>query len=1203
MGRFITGLFGGAGKPAAAPATALRAQSSIYGLPIPLLLAGQQRMGSELIWYGGLFSVTESSPGGAGGKGAYFTSSGGGQQQYYYAAIDFALCEGPIAGVQAIWPHTKPRPLGDWENSFSTSQVSVAATVFVGSYTQGKWGYIDAHNPAQSLNNRGIAHVGVVNYPLGPSAQLPNVNWEPYALNAYLSGADGLPDGDPSIAIRDFLTNAHFGVGFPSARLGDLTLYANYCLANGLLVSPALSSQVQAASWLKEFLAATNTLARWSGGVLTLVPYGDDAIFTGQALNASEPHTIASPVAAGIAVNHAATFISDQGVVYTGSGNPLTLVSISKGPARGEYTQRNGVYKFNQNDIGQGVTISYSWAATASYVPQNQVIYDLTLDDFLPNQGSIGSGQAPSNSAVLVVRRDQAQRNTSVTVEFLDRSNRYNPMPAEVRDDASILLYGRPRKANVRQAHFFCLGSAAQYAATQLLIREAIPADYQFTLGRWAVLLDVGDIVTLTVLPQNMFRQGVRITEITENADRSFTFLAEEYTGTAGAPLFGAEAAGGYQPGTDADPGNTIVQLFEPTAELLGGADQAVWAACCGGADWGGCYVWVSTDGGNQYKQVGAIHGPARMGVTTTSLPQVTVNQNGATTDDINPLGVDLAESAGVLLSASAADAQALRTACYLDGEIIAYQTATLTSANKYTLTNLVRGAYGTEASVVAHDAGVPFCRLDGGIFEYPFNQADIGKQIFLKFQSVNTFSDSPQPLADVAAITYTIKGTALASPLPTVANVTSAIVDGRLVMAWDEIGRSDFRTAIFYEIRAGASPASAVVLGLVAHPPFVFPSGTNTYWISGWCQPVPGMIVRSESWSSIAVTNAQVTANIIASFEEKSLTWPGTVSNGGGVDTGINAVRTGGTGNILGEAVLATIVSGSYNSGTGLVTLTLSTASGIGPGDSAIIASATGTGSFASINGTQTAGLGTTGTTLTFTIATGLTMTITGGNYELANTLNQGGQQSCTYDPGQVVDIGRVDTCPVYALTLAAGVQVADNILDINDFLSVQDVLDAASSQFVNVYPEIAISQSAVAAFSAWQKFVPGKFSGQRFKMRWQLITTDPSTIAYLLDASWSVDVPDRIDHPLVNGVVNNTGLAITFAPDSAPGTPAVFNGGPGGAGVPAVVVTWSGSDKATGDYEKVTSLTTAGCTVTIYDASNTAVQRHGVSIYVYGW
>lgn len=74
------------------------------------------------------------------------------------------------------------------------------------------------------------------------------------------------------------------------------------------------------------------------------------------------------------------------------------------------------------------------------------------------------------------------------------------------------------------------------------------------------------------------------------------------------------------------------------------------------------------------------------------------------------------------------------------------------------------------------------------------------------------------------------------------------------------------------------------------------------------------------------------------------------------------------------------TIASGTYNATTGLVTLTLAAGITATPGVAVVVSGATGTGSFASINGSFVAGVGSTGTTLTYTIATGLTMTITGG-------------------------------------------------------------------------------------------------------------------------------------------------------------------------------------------------------------------------------
>ena len=87
---------------------------------------------------------------------------------------------------------------------------------------------------------------------------------------------------------------------------------------------------------------------------------------------------------------------------------------------------------------------------------------------------------------------------------------------------------------------------------------------------------------------------------------------------------------------------------------------------------------------------------------------------------------------------------------------------------------------------------------------------------------------------------------------------------------------------------------------------------------------------------------------------------------------------------------VSTTISSGTYTSGTGAVSLTTAAAHGLNPGDTFVISAATGTGSFALINGSQTATAGTTGTTLNFTIATGQTLTITGG------TVSNNGALAC---------------------------------------------------------------------------------------------------------------------------------------------------------------------------------------------------------------
>lgn len=73
------------------------------------------------------------------------------------------------------------------------------------------------------------------------------------------------------------------------------------------------------------------------------------------------------------------------------------------------------------------------------------------------------------------------------------------------------------------------------------------------------------------------------------------------------------------------------------------------------------------------------------------------------------------------------------------------------------------------------------------------------------------------------------------------------------------------------------------------------------------------------------------------------------------------------------------TVNSGTYNTVTGAVSLVTAAPHGLLPGD-VFIPTLTGTGAFANLNVPQVLTAGTTGTTINFVAATGLTLTITGG-------------------------------------------------------------------------------------------------------------------------------------------------------------------------------------------------------------------------------
>ena len=84
-------------------------------------------------------------------------------------------------------------------------------------------------------------------------------------------------------------------------------------------------------------------------------------------------------------------------------------------------------------------------------------------------------------------------------------------------------------------------------------------------------------------------------------------------------------------------------------------------------------------------------------------------------------------------------------------------------------------------------------------------------------------------------------------------------------------------------------------------------------------------------------------------------------------------------------------VASGTYNSGTGAVSLTLATDVGLTNGSSVTVGGLFGTGAVSSLNGTFTATSGTTGTTLNYTAATGLTLTIGGSGGSGSGVTNTG--------------------------------------------------------------------------------------------------------------------------------------------------------------------------------------------------------------------
>ena len=1169
----------GGSKPAATPDyTGLQIQTAVSALPIPIVW-GTNKTAPNVIWYANFKAIPVTS-GGGGGKGLFGGSNGNTGQYDYKADVILAICEGPMTGIGDVW-----------RGQSTTSLGALGLSLFPGTTPQAVWSYLSTPAATSSivgilaniqptlgeaallgqaaLAYQGTAYVAAAQYDLSDSATLDNHNFEVLGFR-WATGYGQTPytdvpgttaifvDADPALVVSDFLTASQYGVGFPAASIDATSLfgsggdasYQTYCRAVGLAFSPALTDAETASSIVDRWLQLTNTAAVWSGGLLRFIPYGDTAV------------------------------------------------------------------------TGNGVTFN----------PNVTPIYDLGDDDYIDENNA---------DPLTVSRTDPYEAYNVWRVECADRNNAYNLTPVEARDQNAIELTSQnlgggrgERIAPTVTAHEICDTGVALISA-QLMLQRAvyIRNTYKFRLSWEYCLLDPMDLVTVTDTVLGLDKTPIRITTIEENENGYLEITAEEFPlGYATATKYATTSVVNVPSDRNVDPGSVAdVLIFEPT-DQLGGGLVIMAGACSANPLWGGCNIWLSYQEDGNYSQIGTVKATARIGVTTADLPPVGVSVTGQTIDQTNTLAVDLTESAGALSSGTQADAAALNNRCYVGGEIISYETATLTGAYEYNLSYLVRGVYGTEDEIIDHPAGSKFARIDGAFFSYPYDQSRIDHTVYLKFQSFNVYGGGTQSLADCTAFAYTITGTALASPLPDVTDLYTNYEAGFQKIYWDEI--EDFRNGILYEIRQGDIWDAAQFIRSQAHPPFIA-QGNGTFLIKARCQPVAGLTVYSENAAAVEISGNQLSLNLLAGFDEKATGWSGTFENGIGVDAG--NLRLGGAGNILGvNPLLQSAVTGAATASGNVLSfayLPSNVAVGMAVADTTTVgvipALATVTAindnviDYGSIVGAATAAVdyGAVATaaatdidygSITGTPATvAISAPVAGGGvlsgdtivFSIPDVLDFGGVITdtpvyYTIPAAHIVNAGSVVQASVNASTQIQGQPVGQNVLTDSDVLTDADILGSASTQYVDGWIEIALSQDG-ATFGAWQKFVPGVYPAMAWNFRLALQSSDPNTIAEALAFSFAVQLPSRIDH-YQNQSVPSGGLPITFRRDPpSPATPAAFNGGPGSADLPYVSVSWQ---PTAGDQYTISGLSRSQLTIRFTNGGS-FVERDNVNITVEGF
>lgn len=717
------------------PATSLRIQTSVMGLPRPIGW-GQARLSGNLIYYNNFHYTTTQSGGGGGGKGLLGGGGGKGNSgsttYNYFTDVMIGICEGPINSI-----------ISAWNNKTEQSLASLNLTAFTGSYSQTAWGGVSS---PYNLNYRGLAYVAGSSFSLGTSQELPNLSFE--ILFNYNSAISGAPDADPADVLTDVLTNSHYGVNFPSGNIGSLTSYSNYCKALGLVVSPTLTGQDAAASFIDDLMKLTNSEIVWSGSTLNVVPYGTTSV----------------------------------------TGNGFT------------------------------------------YTPRTANLYDFGDSDMLANANGPG-GVGP----VSMTRSGSFDEKNIVPLEYLDRTMDYNPNVVTATDDASVFDNGSQPMDKIT-AHMFCLQAAAQMSAQLQLGRQKARNIGTINLGPEFLLIDPMDLEEYVDAPLGANGQGICVKEIAENDDDSFTITFEEYgDGQGSAPVYGSQPNSGYIQNYQIAPGSVnapaIFDVPVQLADAFGGL--RTWVGISGaGAHWGGCNVFISSDNAT-FAFVQRVEVASRMGVLTATFPV------GASADTVNTLSVDLTESKGYVIGGTLNDANQGNTLCFVDGEYVAYQQASLTSQYHYNLgkngvtAGLVnRGMYGS--TIASHAIGALFVRLDDNVINIPYQKTDVGKTIYIKLQSFNEFGGGLEDIASVTSYSHTIGGPPTLYA-PTSLTVTAGIKS--LQLNWTN--PSDIGVEAV-EIWRSASSSFAGATKIADAPPYStsftdLSTGSNTqywYWI-----------------------------------------------------------------------------------------------------------------------------------------------------------------------------------------------------------------------------------------------------------------------------------------------------------------------------------------------------------------------------------
>lgn len=362
-------------------------------------------------------------------------------------------------------------------------------------------------------------------------------------------------------------------------------------------------------------------------------------------------------------------------------------------------------------------------------------------------------------------------------MQCLSRSSNYAQAVVSQPDAASIALYGVRKADPIVNNAVQDAAIARQLLAIQVRRNQYGGDIYSFTINSKWTLLAPMDLITVTDRLAGIVKVAVRLTSMQEQDDGSQACDAEPFIYGMCAPsaLSTVNPSQNLSSTTESAGNVNAPVIFEPVPRLYANQNQAqLWVVVSSNnASYGGCQVYISTDGGNSYNPAGdPLIGSAITGVTTADWPAA------ADPDTTNNLALNLSASNGTLESYQTSDEDNFLYPCYVAGggsnaityELMTYAVATMTAANQYTLeatgtgNHLRRTVFGAPrlGSGVDHLSGSRFAFLPpggAGILKLAMDPTWIGKTLYFKIASFNTFGGAAQSLTGLTAYSYTPTG------------------------------------------------------------------------------------------------------------------------------------------------------------------------------------------------------------------------------------------------------------------------------------------------------------------------------------------------------------------------------------------------------------------------------------------------------------